>query len=396
MTNRSWRSIAASAIALLVSSSGFAASTARSTADRVNVRSRPGYAGEIITQLSRDQEIVVLGTNTLSRPAADEPPVWLKIELPSGRPLWVSSDFVNPTTREVTADVLNVRAGPGLDFAVVGRVQKGAILETHGNERNGWIEVGAPQGSIGYVPANWVTFSGTGGQSATATASKVSGATSEPTTNVAAATTTTPSSRTVVQPPPTIASTPAPAPAPRAYQSADMAWAMQFITPSGLDTGHKAPSPTVQSTTLPLSADTNAAFTPSLEPSEPVDVTRDAPAPAVAPGVDAAEGSTSPGTAAYTADSTVIADSPPADARWVRREGLVIRPSNPLAPSFYALEARDSGKTINFLITSRPEPINWREYHNKIVIVTGREYLDGRRLWREIPLLDVEKIEAVR
>jgi hypothetical protein len=84
------------------------------------------------------------------------------------------------------------------------------------------------------------------------------------------------------------------------------------------------------------------------------------------------------------------------DARWVRREGLVIRPFNFAAPSYFALQARDSGKTINFLFTSRAEPINWREYRGKVVILTGREYLDKRTYWRGVPLLDVENVEAVR
>ena len=80
----------------------------------------------------------------------------------------------------------------------------------------------------------------------------------------------------------------------------------------------------------------------------------------------------------------------------MRREGLVIRPFNIQAPSYFALKATDSGKTVNFLFSTRPEPINWREYRGKVVIVTGREYLDARYFWQNTPLLDVETIEAVR
>jgi hypothetical protein len=84
------------------------------------------------------------------------------------------------------------------------------------------------------------------------------------------------------------------------------------------------------------------------------------------------------------------------EARWVRREGLVIRPFNFAAPTFYGLQARDSGKTMNFLFTSRADPLNWREYRGKVVIVSGREFLDRRTYWRGVPVLDVEEIEAVR
>lgn len=85
-----------------------------------------------------------------------------------------------------------------------------------------------------------------------------------------------------------------------------------------------------------------------------------------------------------------------AEARRVRREGVVVRPFNIQAPSFYALKARDSGRIINFLMTTRAEPLNWREYRGRTVIVSGREYLDRRPLWRGIPLLNVDTIEAVR
>ncbi|MCX6624886.1 MAG: hypothetical protein NTY38_28270, partial [Acidobacteria bacterium] len=85
-----------------------------------------------------------------------------------------------------------------------------------------------------------------------------------------------------------------------------------------------------------------------------------------------------------------------AEARHVRREGRVVRASNIQAPGYYALEARDSGKIINFLMTSRAEPLNWRQYRGKVVIITGREYLDRRYLWNDTPLLNVEMIEAVR
>lgn len=80
----------------------------------------------------------------------------------------------------------------------------------------------------------------------------------------------------------------------------------------------------------------------------------------------------------------------------MRREGLVIRPSHIQAPTHYGLDAVDSGKRINFLFSTRAEPINWREYRGKVVIVTGREYLDARYFWQDTPLLDVETIEAVR
>jgi len=77
----------------------------------------------------------------------------------------------------------------------------------------------------------------------------------------------------------------------------------------------------------------------------------------------------------------------------VRREGKVVRPSNFAAPSFHALQAEDGKRKVNFLYTTRAEPIDWRQFRGKLVVVTGREYLDERPYWNGIPLLDVETIE---
>lgn len=125
------------------------------------------------------------------------------------------------------------------------------------------------------------------------------------------------------------------------------------------------------------------------------------PARAVVPEPIPAEGSS--GDSATSATSTAPGPLPgtvpglnDAEARRVRREGVVVRPFNIQAPSFYALKARDSGRIINFLMTTRAEPLNWREFRGKVVTVSGREYLDHRPFWNGIPLLNVDTIEAVR
>jgi uncharacterized protein YgiM (DUF1202 family) len=408
MTNRSWALLAMGAT-LLTASRSHAAATAQSKADRVNVRSRPGYAGEIITQLKRGQQVAVLGTNSISNPAADEPALWFRVALPQDASLWVTSEFLDPATKAVTADVLNVRAGPSIDYAIVARAPKGTVLETHGAAEDGWIEVTAPQGAFGYVPANWVTLDGAAASSAgTTNAPTTASVPTIASTNTLAAIPPGGSSNTVasaraqspVTPPPTRPSAAAdalenaPARGTAKTQPDDLAWAMQFIdgpkpfrppptvstnTPFPPTSGTRTSSMVIPPTSAVVAPDSGTHATAEVSPKTPSPDTAALPPTTTAATAGAAEPTTTEG-----------------EARRVRREGLVIRPSNIVAPSYYALEARDTGQTINFLLTSRPEPINWREYRGKVVIVTGREYLDSRKIWRGIPILDVEEIEAVR
>jgi uncharacterized protein YgiM (DUF1202 family) len=50
----------------------------------------------------------------------------------------------------VTARVLNVRAGPGPNFAIVTKVGRGTILKVIG-VRYGWLHVRRPAGVLGWV-----------------------------------------------------------------------------------------------------------------------------------------------------------------------------------------------------------------------------------------------------
>lgn len=50
----------------------------------------------------------------------------------------------------VTADVLNVRTGPGLDYPVIYQIHEGYILEVHGRDL-GWLYVELPNGEFGWV-----------------------------------------------------------------------------------------------------------------------------------------------------------------------------------------------------------------------------------------------------
>lgn len=51
----------------------------------------------------------------------------------------------------VTASVLNVRLGPGKDYAVIYQIHKGYVLEIHGKTTGGWLYVELPNGEFGWI-----------------------------------------------------------------------------------------------------------------------------------------------------------------------------------------------------------------------------------------------------
>ncbi|MBX3747283.1 MAG: SH3 domain-containing protein [Verrucomicrobiae bacterium] len=426
MTNRSRSLLAALALAgLALTPFALAAIEGRSTADRVNVRSRPGYVGEPITHLQQGQTVRIVGTNLIDRPSPGEPDVWYRIELPTTASLWVAADYVDPASRKVTADVLNVRAGPGYDYATVARVAHDTVLQTRGDVRDGWLEIAAPPDAHGFVPARFLNL--------------------DP--RPAAVSTPAPTAPPP-PPPPAPESSPAIAPVPALPPPSTTPLPSTPSIPATNDLPPAIPqvpvTPLTQTPALPQvtsvahpppPADAAPSLavagldtTPPAQPADPaqtpaapapdgpkdyarfrqfIDSRADAP-PAVQELATAAPDSFHTETQAqadpdrgYDADLAGAQDRNPLppdtrEARWVRREGLVVRPLNFAAPTFQALQARDSGRFINFLFSSGPEPIPWTEYHGRVVIVTGREYLDRRTYWRGIPVLDVEAIEAVR
>lgn len=438
--------------------------TAYSKADRVNVRSRPGFVGEIVTQLAKGQAVTVLETVSLRKPATDEPPVWLKIELPPETPVWANAEYVERTSGKVTADLLNVRSGPTYDHAILARAKKGATVKVLSPDptTNGWIRIAAPAGAIGFVPASWFVTSpeavaaanpkppaappaaartsaapavGTGPTNAPpvavaptrpsvpteAGASKPS-ANATPTSGAVAAVPGTPRSTVAERDPKRTSPGPGaavpPTGAPTSTTSTNNAWLEQFVA-------------------KPTSTQTTTSSVPSAvaPPSRPVEPARAVEAPVasesgasmVVPPVAGAEGAdrravdSDPDPVAGEEDApkrrwSTPAPSPKAEAtvrryadpldrpaivpgtpgRWVRREGIVVRPSNITAPSFYALKSRDGGRVIDFLVATGSSGDVFREYRGRVVIVTGREYRDRRSVWRDTPLLDVETLEAVR
>ena len=127
-----------------------AADTAIVKKGSVNVRGQPSFAGEVITQLKKGETVTVLEEITAKNPPPDEPSKWTKIAMPSGTPVWVNASFIDPANKTVIPRRLNLRAGPGENFSIVGRIEKASPVKEI-STRGDWMEIEAPPEAFGFV-----------------------------------------------------------------------------------------------------------------------------------------------------------------------------------------------------------------------------------------------------
>ncbi len=243
--------------------------------NNVNIRAQAAINSEIVARLKKGDKVIVLEETTLKTPKTDEPPNWSKIALPEDADVWVHSSFIDPSTRKVTASRLNLRAGPGENYSILGRVDSGT--EVHPLETKGvWLKIDPP---------------------------------------------------------------------PDAYA---------FVASHLIEKQEELP--------FPVAADTIQTPDPVTEINAPPD--------------------------------TVV--SPPVEEemskRIVTREGIVKRSVSIQAPTYFVLESKDTGRTINYL-HSPASNFMLRDYEGQRILVTGEELLDER--WPNTPVINVEELKAM-
>lgn len=121
----------------------------------VNVRGQALLNSEIVAHLKKGDKVTVLEEITTKK-ANDEPNKWYKIALPQSSSVWVNSSVGLDADKKVKANRLNLRSGPGENFSVIGRAEKGTavtVIETKGD----WSKIEPPAGSFAFVAAHLVT-----------------------------------------------------------------------------------------------------------------------------------------------------------------------------------------------------------------------------------------------
>ena len=137
--------------------------------------------------------------------AAGEPASWAKISLPTNALVWVRSEFVDATNKTVLPKKLNLRAGPGENYSVLGVLEHGAAISTVVTKGD-WTQINPPDSSYAFVAAMYLKQEASG----TLVATNIPASPETAVTPVAAIPEPPATTNTVAEAP-TIVTTPAPA-----------------------------------------------------------------------------------------------------------------------------------------------------------------------------------------
>jgi uncharacterized protein YgiM (DUF1202 family) len=303
------------------------------TGDRVNVRGRPSLVGEVVIQLNQGEQVVVLEQIPVAKPQPGEPTRWMRIRLPANTPVWVFAPYIDPDEGTSRVNRLNLRAGPGENFSVLGQIERGTPVQRIRVVGN-WMEIEALDTTHAFVAADFLQI--------------VETATPDQTSEA-----------------PELAASPTPE---------DPAQPQTIPAP---DEEESAPTP------VEVDPETPIAAAPGAEP-RPTE-----PRPTEAPPTEAFPIDTDP-MATQPVEEALAPEELP--RRVVSREGRVIISRSIQAPTEYALESLQTRRTINY-IHSEDLGVNLKVYAGRKVIVTGEELIDRR--WTNTPIVEVESIRLI-
>lgn len=322
-------------------------------ANHVNVRGQPRLMGEILTRLGRGHKVTVLEEIQLQNSGPEEPSAWAKILLPQDSKVWVSGLFIDPTDKKVTATRLNLRGGPGENYSILGRIERGYQV-TELEVKEDWIQIEPPEGAYAFMAAQYL--------------SQEEGAALE----MAASTPATPPTHEPA--PSTPVTIPTPGEKPLAATPPEPA-------PEMIPVNEPPPALTPVVEASPIAKETTDAAVPRSETPAPA-----APSTTIAPATNTVTLAPIP-----SGDSQPAPEEPPAP-RIVSREGVVRGSVSVQAPSHFELYSPESKRIINYLYNNSPD-LDLSRYKGLRIIVTGREGLDER--WRNTPLLTIQKIQVL-
>lgn len=124
-------------------------------ATRVNVRGQPRLTGEVLTRLDKGQSVTVIEEIVRNNSGPEEPSAWAKINLPSTQHVWVNTSYIDATNKTVLPKKLNLRGGPGENFSILGRLNRGDSVKEI-STKGAWMEIEPPSTAYGFVAAQYL------------------------------------------------------------------------------------------------------------------------------------------------------------------------------------------------------------------------------------------------
>lgn len=119
------------------------------------VRGQAGLRGEEVAHLSKGDAVTVLEQINLAHHEAGEPSQWAKISYPTNAYVWVSARYID-TNGAVSTKKLNLRAGPGENYSVVGVIEQGTQVTEEGT-KGSWMKIEPPANAYAFVAAKYLT-----------------------------------------------------------------------------------------------------------------------------------------------------------------------------------------------------------------------------------------------
>ncbi len=346
--------------------------------ERVNIRTRPSIASEVIQQLNTGTSVTILDRINLNDPQPGEPRDWFRIAIPESTELWISSQYIDTASNAVSASRLNVRAGPGQNFSVVGRIERGTIVEPL-RVSAGWTAIKPLEATVAYVAQEYIR------ESSTANANDII----EPVPVVVPAISTTDSiPEVIIDEENELAST--------TNKTAEAIQRPAYSeTPQTTFVPPPAPTSTAQETSLFDSigrADSTASVSRNNSPPGTVFMPIEASEPITAT-------PTFPTTPTLETTNTIPEPIAAELKRVITRDGIVKRARNIQAPTYHRLDDPRTGTTINYLYTGKLQvslgtgPKALRPYEGRKIRVVGAEAVDAR--WPSIPVIEVEQLRIL-
>jgi uncharacterized protein YgiM (DUF1202 family) len=121
----------------------------------LNVRGQAGLKGEVVARLNKGDAVTVLSQLNLDKHSTGEPAQWAKIALPASTKIWVHSTFIDATTKAVLPKKLNLRAGPGENYSVLGVIERGTVVNAI-TTKDAWTQIEPPTNSYAFVAAMYL------------------------------------------------------------------------------------------------------------------------------------------------------------------------------------------------------------------------------------------------
>jgi uncharacterized protein YgiM (DUF1202 family) len=131
------------------------AGPAEVTVSNLIVRGQAGLQGEAVSHLFMGDTVTVLSQINLDKHATGEPAQWAKIACPTNTHIWVRAGFIDETNKTVLPKKLNLRAGPGENYSVLGVIERGTSVDEI-ITKDDWTEIETPASAYAFVAAMYL------------------------------------------------------------------------------------------------------------------------------------------------------------------------------------------------------------------------------------------------